>query len=223
MILFGALMLTIVLLPTFERSQRGELLFAVVSMFIIFVSVAVNGRSPLLFWVAFVLAGPALVLRAAAFLTDSTAALLWSWGLSAAVLLATMLRLLQDVFAPGAVERDRLFGCVTVYMLIGLFWCYLYAICAELSPGAFTGLTLSSKSLWVGDLTYFSFNVVTTLALTSVMPANRTAQTVVLLQEFAATFYMAFVIARLVGMYSAPPTAISGDGDEDKAIPKRRP
>src|SRR5215470_77707 len=120
LILFCALMLTIVLLPTFEHSQRGELLFAVVSMFIIFVSVAVNGESRLLFWIAFVLAGPALVLRGTALLNGSTLALRWSWGLSAAVLVATMLRLLQDVFAAGPVGRDRLFGCVTVYILIGL-------------------------------------------------------------------------------------------------------
>jgi hypothetical protein len=173
LILFLALMLTIVLLPAFEHSPKGELLFAAVSMFIIFVAVVVNGRSRLLFWIALVLAGPALTLRGVAYLNHSEAALLWSWGLSAAVLLATMLRLLQDVFAPGAVSRDRLFGCVTVYILIGLLWCYLYAIIEELSPGAFTGLEASSKSLWVADLGYFSLNVVTTVALTNVLPMSR--------------------------------------------------
>src|SRR5262249_20214820 len=141
-------------------------------------------------------------------------ALLWSWGLTCAVLIATMLRLLEDVFAPGAVSRDRLFGCVTVYVLIGLLWCHLYAIIAELSPGAFTGLEPSTRSLRVADLAYFSLNVVTTVALTNVMPVSRTAQMMVLLQEFAAVFYMAFVIARLVGMYAATPSVTSaGQGD----------
>ena len=139
LILFCALLLTIVMLPALEHSERGELLFAVLNMFITFVSVIVNGRSRVLFWIAFVLAGPAVVLRAIAFLNDSTPMLLWSWGLSAAVLVATMLRLLEDVFVPGAVSRDRLFGCVTVYVLIGLLWCHLYAIIVEVSPGAFTG------------------------------------------------------------------------------------
>ena len=205
-------MLTIVLLPAFEHSAKGELLFAVVGMFIIFMAVVVNGRSRLLFWIAFVLAGPALALRGVAFYNHSTAALLWSWALSASVLLATMLRVLQDVFAPGAVSRDRLFACVTVYILIGLLWCYFYAILAELSPGAFTGLEESSKSLRVADLAYFSFNVVTMIALTKVLPASRSAQMVVLLQEFAAVFYMAFVIARLVALYS-PRTESSNDSD----------
>jgi hypothetical protein len=45
LVLFLSLMLTIVLLPAFERSRRGELLFTVVSMFIVFVAVVVNGRS----------------------------------------------------------------------------------------------------------------------------------------------------------------------------------
>ena len=221
LILFLAVMLTIVLLPAFEHSPKGELLFAMVSMFIVFVAVVVNGRSRALFWIALALAGPALTLRGMAFLNDSEEALLWSWVLSAAVLLATMLRLLQDVFAPGAVSRDRLFGCVTVYILIGLLWCYLYAIIEELSPGAFTGLEESSKSLRVADLTYFSLNVVMTVALTNVLPVSRTAQMMVLLQEFAAVFYMAFVIARLVGMYSAP--TASTDTDDGGAPPKRGP
>src|SRR5215470_9811315 len=87
LILFLALMLTIVLLPAFEHSPKGELLFAVVSMFIIFVAMVVNGRSRPLFWIALVLGGPALTLRGVAYLNHSEAALLWSWGLSAAVLL----------------------------------------------------------------------------------------------------------------------------------------
>jgi hypothetical protein len=222
LILFLVLMLTIVLLPAFQHSPRGELLFGVVGMFIIFVAVLVNGRSRPLFWTALVLAGPALTLRGMAFLNGSAGTLLWSWVLFAAVLVATMLRLLEDVFAPGAVSRDRLFGCVTVYILIALLWCYLYAIIEELTPGAFRGLEVSSKSLRVADLAYFSLNVVTTVALTNVLPISRTAQMMVLLQELASVFYMAFVIARLVGMYSAT-TAVSSDTDDGGAASKRGP
>jgi|SRR5215471_11462190 len=220
LILFSSLMLMIVLLPAFEHSLRGELLFTVVSMFIVFVAVVANGRSRPLFWIALVLAGPALALRGLAFVNHSDAALLWSWALTAAVLLATMLRLLEDVFAPGAVSRDRLFACVTVYVLIGILWCYLYAIVEGLSPGAFTGLGESSKSLRVADLAYFSINVVTTIALTNVVPVSRTAQMMVLLEEFASVFYMAFVIARLVGMYSAP-TALPDEAGDSGATSKR--
>ena len=183
LILFCALMLVIVLLPAFEHSQTGEVLLAVVSIFIITVSVAVNGHSRLLFWIAFVLAGPALVLRVLAFFDDSGRALAWSWVLAAGVLLATMVRLLEDVFGPGPVLRDRLFGCVTVYVLIGVLWCHIYPVIAELSRGAFTGLEESSKALRVAEFAYFSFNVVTTVALTDVMPVTRTARTTVLLQE----------------------------------------
>src|SRR5262249_20988392 len=172
LILFCSLMLVILLLPVFEYSQTGELFLAVVNGFVIVVAVVVNGRSRLLFWVAFVLAGPALALRALGFFDQSGAALLSSWILAAAVLIATMVRLLEDVFAPGVVSRDRLFGCVTVYMLIGMLWCNVYAIIAEVSPGAFTGLKLSSKGLRVAEFAYFSFNMVTTVALTDVMPVS---------------------------------------------------
>jgi hypothetical protein len=104
-----------------------------------------------------------------------------------------------------------------------LLWCYFYAIVAELSPGAFTGLGSSSKTLSVAELTYFSFNLVMTVALTNVLPVSRTAQTLVLLQEFSSVFYMAFVIARLVGMYSAPAAVSNNANDTGGTMSKRDP
>jgi hypothetical protein len=77
------------------------------------------------------------------------------------------------------------------------------------------------KSLRVADLAYFSLNVVTSVGLTNVIPVSRTAQMMVMLQEFAAVFYMAFVIARLVGMCSSMPTATSGNTNDDDGTPKQ--
>src|SRR5262249_53374774 len=87
-------------------------------------------------------------------------------------------------------------------------------------PGAFTGLEESSKVLRVADLAYFSLNVVTMVALTDVQPVSKTAQTLVVLQEFASVFYMACVIARLAAMDS-PATAKPGDVDGDGPRPRQ--
>ena len=59
--------------------------------------------------------------------------------------MATMLRLLQDVFASGAVSRDRLFGCVTVYVLIGVAVLLLRDRSGAVA-GGFHGIGVASKT-----------------------------------------------------------------------------
>ena len=146
---------------------------------------------------------PAVALRILASVSQYTVTMACAWGFIAAVLAVTIFRLLQEVFSPGAVTRDKLFACATVYLLIGLLWCFLFAIVEELSPGAFSGLGIG-KTVHVADLAYFSLNVATNIALTNIMPVSRWAQVLVLLLEYATVLYMTFVISRLVGMYVSP-------------------
>lgn len=205
--LFSATVTTVMMLPTFEDTPGGDLFLAATNVMIVVVAVAVNGRSRALFWLGLSLSFPAVVLRIMASRGGYPGVLTWSWVFMTSVLVVSMFRLLQEVFAPGPVTRDKLFGCATVYLLIGLLWCFLFAIVEELTPGAFSGLA-ESKTLRVADLAYFSLNVVTGVALTHVLPESRAAQVMVLLLEYASILYMTFVISRLVGMYaaSAPPS-----------------
>jgi hypothetical protein len=200
-VLFHALLILVVMLPCFEDSTSGEIVFASVNTLLVLVAVAANGRSPRLFWLAFLLAVPALGLRTASFVSDHHAYLTLSWVFCAAVMAVTIVRLLGDIFQAGAVTRDRLFACATTFLMLGLLWCYLYALVEEFSPGSFTGMS-QTRSLHVADMAYFSFNVVTSVALTPVLPVSKWAQVAVILQEFASVLYMSFVISRLVGMYA---------------------
>src|SRR5262245_30454609 len=150
LMLFIAMLLIVAMLPAFEDSNAGEMLFAAVNTFIIVVAVAANGSRRGLFWLALLLGAPALALRAVAFVAVHDSYLIWSWVFSAAVMLVTIIRLLGDVFEAGTVTRDRLFGCATIYLVMGLLWCYLYAIAVELYTGSFTGLS-TAKSLHVAD------------------------------------------------------------------------
>jgi hypothetical protein len=213
LMLFIAMLFIVALLPAFEDSSAGELTFALVNTFIIVVAVAANGSSRGLFWLAMLLAAPALGLRGVAFVSTQPSYLVWSWVFSAAVMIVTIIRLLGDVFEAGTVTRDRLFGCATIYLVMGLLWCYLYAIAVEHYPGSFSGLS-TAKSLHVADLAYFSFNIVTNIALTDAVPVGKLAQMLVILQELASVLYMAFVISRLVGMYAPAQPAQSDQPEE---------
>jgi hypothetical protein len=121
---------------------------------------------------------------------------------SAGVLILTILHLLRELFGPGDITRDRLFGVAAAYLLIGLLWCYFYALIEFLAPGSFVGLG-SNRHLHVAQVTYLSFNIVTSVGLTDIEPVRRGAQALVILQAVSSVLFMAFIIARLVAMYAS--------------------
>src|SRR5262249_50294085 len=58
------------------------------------------------------------------------------------------------------------------YLLLGLLWCYLYAIREHFSPNSFAGLG-PSKVLYVTDLVFFSFGALTTAGGGASSPRER--------------------------------------------------
>jgi hypothetical protein len=199
-LLFAALSLIIVLLPLFDHTWQGEITFALVNMLIIGVAATYDGSSRNVFWLAWSFAAPALALSVLALVYDLTWASVVIWMLGATVHALTLSRLLREIFSAGEVTRERLFGCANVYLLLGVLWCYLYATLEYLSPNSMPGFG-PRASLHAADTIYFSFNIVTGVGLTDVVPATKSGKALVLVEQLCSVLYMAFVISRLVGLY----------------------
>jgi hypothetical protein len=84
--------------------------------------------------------------------------------------------------------------------LLGLLWCYFYAIRADLSPGAFSGMG-PNQALHIADLVFFSFGSLTTAGGGDLIPQGKATQMLVLLEEVTGVLYMGAFVARLVAMY----------------------
>lgn len=201
LLLFVVLILLVVAMPWCERSPGGELVFLGMLVLIIGMAVAANGAARRSFWLAAALGAPTVLLAMTAHLVRQQALLVLGWFFAAAVFVVTILCILREVFQPGSITRERLFACANVYMLLAVLWCFLYAINEHFVPGSYPGIG-PVKSLHVVEMAYFSFQVVTQVGLTDVVPASRSAKSLVILQELASVLYMAFVISRLVGLYA---------------------
>ena len=97
---------------------------------------------------------------------------------------------------------DRLYRGAAPYLLLGLLWCYFYALCEHFSPNSFAGLG-PSKVLYVTDLVFFSFGALTTAGGGGLVPQGKVVQMLVLLEEVVGTLYMGAFVARLVAMYAS--------------------
>ncbi len=103
-----------------------------------------------------------------------------------------------NVFAVGHAVRDRLFGAVVLYLLIGLIWAVAYAILDSMVPGAFAGVRKDDNA--AADWAYFSFVTLTTVGYGDITPVARLARTLAILEALVGQLYPAVIIARLVSL-----------------------
>jgi voltage-gated potassium channel len=113
--------------------------------------------------------------------------------------------ILRGLFAAKVVREDDVLGALCGYLLAGSAWASLYALSELLAPGSF-----SVSPAIQGDLadwhrrralfTYFSFTTVSSLGYADVTPIRAPATTMVLVQAVFGQFYVAVVVAQIVGM-----------------------
>jgi hypothetical protein len=154
--------------------------------------------------VALVLCVPALAglwLSPAAF---SPAARAGSRALLAAFLVLTTLTLVLDLAQATRVSVNTFYAAVCAYFLVGLVFAVAYGIVELLAPRSFTG---SAANLSFGpdsDFMYFSLVTLATLGYGDIAPVSGMARALASLEAVVGQFYVAALVARLVGLMVAP-------------------
>ena len=108
--------------------------------------------------------------------------------------------LLRQVLFTGAVDGNRIVGAICIYMLLALVWAMLYLLIAEALPGSFNGVP---QAPWLENFStaiYFSFVTITTLGYGDILPVTPLARFLVTMEAIVGVFYMAIVVASLIGV-----------------------
>ena len=108
---------------------------------------------------------------------------------------------LRQVVLGTAVDVNRLVGAVCVFLMIGVIWALAYTLLDLISPGSFTGISASHDVGWNSDWLYFSFVTLTTLGYGDMSPISPVARILASLQAVLGQFYIAVLVAALVGAY----------------------
>ena len=107
----------------------------------------------------------------------------------------------KRVLLLGEVDINKIIGAFTIYLLLGLIWSTLYLFVLEISPTAFNGIEYANWADNFSTTTYFSYVTLTTLGYGDISPAEPLSRVLVFLEAMAGTFYMAVVIASLIGSH----------------------
>jgi len=156
---------------------------------------------------AIALAAPLLVIHWLARATgaSSTFVFVAEHGVATLFLGFAVTVVLRGIFQPKKFRADDLLGVVCGYLLAGLAWGNLYNLADAVSPGAFSvrsdlAWELNDESTRRHLFDNFSFVTLTCCGDNKVVPLAQTASSLTWLEAVFGQFYMAVVVAQLVGL-----------------------
>ena len=111
--------------------------------------------------------------------------------------------ILRAIFAKQA-SGDAIFGAVCGYILLGIIWSLLYSAVETASPGSFDlpaprGPNAVAARPDRSVLSYYSFITLATVGYGDVTPTTPLARTLAWMEAITAQFYLAILVAGLVG------------------------
>lgn len=111
--------------------------------------------------------------------------------------------ILRAIFV-SRVSGDALFGAACGYLLLGIIWSLLYYAVETAAPGSFSLSSLRdagvvAERLERSDLSYYSFITLATVGYGDVVPTTPLARTLAWTEAITGQFYLAVLVAGLVG------------------------
>ena len=110
----------------------------------------------------------------------------------------------RDLFTTSQVTADTIKGGISVYLLLGYVWAFLYGIVAAFNNEAFSQSLLLEGSFL--RTVHFSFTTLTTLGYGDIVPISEMAQVLTNLEAITGQVYSTIFIAILVSGYIAKGT-----------------
>lgn len=201
--LFGALWFLLIAVPLahdFEilSPAMDKALFFSVLMIVGVGSLRGGGRY---YKVGMILAAVGVVLNILA-VRHSSPVLEYGSALSLiAFLLVCISYTLRQVLFGTEIDPNRLIGAVCIYLLLGVIWALVYSLVDLADPASFAGIDASTRAGWDSGWIYFSFVTLTTLGYGDITPVTATARSLAYTEAIAGQFYIAVLVAGLVGAY----------------------
>ncbi len=103
------------------------------------------------------------------------------------------------VFLAGAVDLNKIVGSICIYLLLILTWAILYEFLELVTPGSFTGIDADNNGSRFYQFIYFSIVTITTLGYGDTTPSSLVAGFWAGMEALIGVFYMAILVASLVG------------------------
>lgn len=109
--------------------------------------------------------------------------------------------MIHDIFQTSVVDGPIIVGSVSIYILVGLFFGFVYLSIEYFHPQSFN--FISEKTVGVeniSEMIYFSFITLTTLGYGDIAPISMFAKIASSIEAILGQVYLTVLVARLVGL-----------------------
>ena len=197
--LLAAQLLSLLVHPLMDQSLAGRWLFGAVALVVVPLALWVVGRSPLVNWIAWLLAVPAILLTLAGVASGQQDLLVASALLEACLYFYAAGGLIVYMLRDHHVSNDELFAAGATFTLLAWGFAYAYYVCQAWYPGSFTGFEPNRPRRWL-ELLFLSFTTLSGVGLGDVLPVGAQARALVMLEMLTGVGYLAMVVSRLIGL-----------------------
>jgi hypothetical protein len=198
-VLLFAQLVVVLAYPFLDANVAGRAVVGVVQMAVVLIAVWAVRRTPALSWVAIWLGGPAMVFTILEALDPDLG---WVVLLSAAFHVPfyfyVSYAMVRYLFHDDTVTRDELYATGAAFTVVAWAFAYVFNAAQVLWSGSFAGSAGTDQS-WF-ELLYLSFTTLTSLGLSDIVPVGDHARSLVMVEMVVGVFYVALVVARLVGL-----------------------
>jgi hypothetical protein len=196
-------LLGVLLYPFLETSAAGRAVAAVFGILVLGAALLAVRATPMLTWVAVLLALPSVALLIVEVVTDNEDLAPYSSAFEAVLYFYAAFSLLRYMLADDRVTTDELFAIGAVFTLIAWAFAHTYVVVQALVPGSFTALVRPEDPRTWSDLLFLSFTTLSSTGLSDIMPIKPHARSVVMFEQVAGIFYLAMVVTRMIGLGAA--------------------
>lgn len=108
--------------------------------------------------------------------------------------------MLKFVLHQKVITTELIYGALAIYFIFGLAWASIYQFLEIMHPGSFSlPDSETSNQTFIFQTWYFSMVTLTTLGYGDIAPATMSARVFVVLEAILGQFYLAVLVASLIG------------------------
>jgi voltage-gated potassium channel len=205
------LVLLLVVTPFLEEFSPAQPVLTVFSTAVLLFSLYSFLHNKRVLVIASLLAAPAFIFNWVSYLFDTPFIPLIKYVFNSIFFIYIVVSILSEIVKKNVITLDLIYGSICVYLLIGVAWAFVYATVEHIFPGSYNlplNYMQANPSLNVSEaqlslFLYYSYVTLTTLGYGDITPVTPPAHSLAILEAIMGQFYIAILVARLVGIYAS--------------------